>query len=302
VSKIIIPPYLKPGDTVGILCTARAITEEELAPSISLLKSWGLKVKLGNTIGKRLHQMGGSDEEKVKDFQTMIEDSSVSCVWCARGGYGTVRIVDEINFAPLVKNPKWILGFSDITVLHSHLLQQYNLANFHGPLCSTIEKSSANAIESLKAALFGEDLSYTCAAHELNTSGEARGIVCGGNLSLLISLLGSESEIDTDGKILFIEDLDEYLYHIDRMMMALKRAGKLEKLAALVVGGLTEMRDNEVPFGKNAHSIVAEHIAEYSYPVCFGFPAGHQTENRTLKMGTSAQLSVKHESATLSFQ
>jgi len=300
VSKTIIPPYLKPGDTVGILCTARFISKEELAPSIKLLEGWGLKVKIGNTVGKQVDQMGGTDSEKVIDLQAMIEDDSISCIWCARGGYGTVRIVDQINFDSLLKHPKWILGFSDITVLHSQLLK-LNIASLHGPLCSTIEKSSGVSIEHLKAALWGEELTYECDAHELNVAGNASGILCGGNLSLLYSMIGSPSDIDTSGKILFLEDLDEYLYHIDRMMMALKRAGKLANLAGLVVGGMTEMNDNEVPFGKSAEAIIAEHTASFNYPICFNFPCGHQAENATLKMGISAQLIVNQSGSTLSF-
>jgi len=260
VDQILTPSYLKPGDTVGILCTARAIQAEDLKPSIELLKSWGLNVKLGNTIGKQDHQMGGTDAEKIADIQAMIEDDRVQCIWCARGGYGTVRIIDKIDFAPLIKNPKWIVGFSDITVLHSHLSQRVKMAN---------------------------------------RDGSAKGILCGGNLSLLYSLLGSVSEIDTKGKILFLEDLDEYLYHVDRMIMALKRAGKLEGLAGLVVGGLTDMNDNEVPFGASAQEIIANHTAEYSYPICFNFPSGHQAENLALIFGRSARLRVDGESVEL---
>lgn len=285
---------------MGILCTARFISKEDLAPSIKLLENWGLKVMVGNTVGKKEDQMGGTDSEKIADLQAMIDDDSIRCIWCAKGGYGTVRIVDQIKFDPLLKRPKWILGFSDITVLHSQLLKLH-LASLHGPLCSTIEKSSGFSIEHLKAALFGKDLTYNCDSHELNVSGKASGVLCGGNLSLLYSMLGSPSDIETSGRILFLEDLDEYLYHIDRMMMALKRAGKLANLSGLVVGGMTEMNDNEVPFGKSAEAIIAEHTAPYNYPICFNFPSGHQAKNATLKMGISAQLVVNQSGSTLSF-
>lgn len=301
-SEIIVPPYLKEGDTVGILCTARFIDKNELTASIDLLESWGLKVKLGKTIGKRVDQMGGSDEEKIADFQSMIEDASINCIWCARGGYGTVRIVDRIDFQALLQKPKWLVGFSDITVLHSHLQQELNLSSLHAMLCSTVSKSNEASVISLKDALFGKRLKYSCAPNQLNRSGDAIGKLCGGNLSVLYSLLGSKSDIDTNGKILFLEDLDEYLYHVDRMMMALKRAGKLDSLAGLIVGGMTKMNDNEIPFGSSAEEIIAEHTASYNYPVCFAFPSGHQAENLSLKMGASAHLSVSAKSCELTFQ
>lgn len=301
VTKLIVAPYLKEGDTVGILCTARFIDESELLSSVNLLKRWGLKIKLGNTIGKRLNQMGGTDQEKVADFQEMIADSSIKCIWCARGGYGSVRIIDNIDFKPLLTNPKWIVGFSDVTVLHSHLNKQYKLASLHAMLCSTLSMSNEESVESLRAALFGDKLRYECAPHALNITGQAKGVLCGGNLSILYSLLSSESDIDTNGKILFLEDVDEYLYHVDRMMMALKRSGKLGKLAGLIVGSMSEMKDNEVPFGKSANEIISEHTRQFSYPICCDFPAGHLAENYSLILGANVELSVLESKVCLSF-
>jgi len=227
----------------------------------------------------------------------------VRAIVIARGGYGTVRIIDHLNFDKFIKNPKWIIGYSDVTALHSHIHQQFNIQTLHAtmPLNFPADGKDNNALHSLKKALFGEVLEYTVKPHTLNRRGKASGILNGGNLSLLFALNGTPSDISTEGKILFIEDLDEYLYHIDRMMMNLKRSGKLSHLKALIVGGMTEMRDNTIPFGKEANEIIAEAVSEYDYPVLFDFPAGHIEDNRALILGGECEIKVSKELSTVRF-
>ena len=291
------PPFLKSGDTVAVVSTARKVNKAELKPCIDILKSWGLDVQFGKNLFKSQNQFSGSDEERAADFQRVLNSKTCQAILFARGGYGTVRIIDQVDFKRFIKNPKWIIGFSDATVIHSHVHKQCGIETIHAPMCLNIPKLNASSRDVLKATLFGERLSYSsskqqAALEKLNRKGKACGILVGGNLSLIYSLTGSVSDLDTTGKILFLEDLDEYLYHIDRMMMNLKRSGKLQNLAGLVVGGMTEMKDNEIPFGKTAEEIIADAVAEYSYPVFFGFPAGHVPNNYPLIFGREATLTV----------
>lgn len=230
--KMKIPPFLKKGDTVAIVCTARKFFPEDAKPAIELLESWGLKVKLGKTIGLDSCQLGGTDQERAADFQSQLDDDNIKAIWCARGGYGTVRIIDQLDFTKFVNHPKWVMGFSDVTVLHSHI-HTLGVATLHTIMPFTVPKAPEEVKATLKAALFGEKLAYQIPAKSHDIQGKARGILVGGNISILYSLLGSKSSIDTRGKILFIEDLDEYLYHIDRMMMQLKLSGKLSHLNLL---------------------------------------------------------------------
>jgi muramoyltetrapeptide carboxypeptidase len=288
--NLIQPDFLKKGDTIGIVACARKISAEELQPAIDILKSWGLNVKTGKNVFNVNNQFSGTDEERAEDLQTMLNDSSIKAIISARGGYGTVRIIDKIDFTLFKKAPKWVVGYSDITVLHSHI-HNLGIQTLHAtmPINFMVDKE---ATESLRKALFGETIEYTTASHILNRKGTAEGMIVGGNLSLLYALSGSSSDIDTKGKILFIEDLDEYLYHIDRMMMNLKRSGKLSDLAGLIVGGMTDMKDNTVPFGKTAEEIILDAVKEYNYPVCFNFPAGHVDRNMALIFGKKATLTV----------
>lgn len=286
------PSFLKKGDKVALVATARKISHEEISFALKVIDSWGLKVAPGKNIFKTHHQFAGTDERRTEDFQQMLNDEKIKAVFCARGGYGTVRIIDEINFNEFRKNPKWIVGYSDITVLHSHLLSNHKIPTIHGTMPINFSKNTKEGLESLRKALFGEPLEYSIAPHKLNRKGMAEGIVVGGNLSILNTLVGTKSDIDTTNKILFIEDLDEYLYHIDRIMMQMKRSGKLRNLRGLIVGGMTKMRDNEIPFGKTAEEIIFEKVADYKYPVCFGFPAGHFDDNRALYLGKKAKLTV----------
>jgi muramoyltetrapeptide carboxypeptidase len=293
------PPFLKQGDYVGIVAPARKISEAELLPSIKILQSWGLKVKLGKHIYAAQHQFAGNDDIRRTDMQTMLDDAEVKAIFSARGGYGIVRIIDGLDFSFFKKHPKWICGYSDVTVFHSHVHMHTGIETLHCTMPINFDKD-AESSALLKKALFGGTLSYKCHANSLNKNGEGEGIIVGGNLSLLYALASTPSDIDTQDKILFLEDLDEYLYHIDRMMIQLKRAGKLSGLKGLIVGSFSEMKDNTISFGKTAEEIIADTVKEYGYPVCFGFPAGHDNRNYPIFLGRKAKLSVAKE-ASLSF-
>ena len=298
---MVTPRFLISGDTVGIVSTARKVSSLELKPLIFLLEAWGLKYVLGKTINAELNQFAGDDGRRVLDFQTMLDNPKVKAIWCARGGYGTVRIIDHLDFSAFKKNPKWIIGYSDVTVLHSHV-HRFGIETLHANMAIDIDTKTENTRSSIKKVLFGKDYKIILASeNQLNRSGDANGELVGGNLSILYSLLGSSSELITKGKILFIEDLDEMLYHIDRMMQSLKRSGALENLAGLVVGGMNDMKDNTIPFGKTAEEIVLEAVLEYNYPVCFNFPAGHINDNRALILGREIRLQVNKNEVTLVF-
>ncbi len=262
--------------------------------AIALLKSWGLEVVLGETVGLSYHQFAGDDEQRAKDLQRFIDDDSIKAIIAARGGYGTIRIIDHIDFSRFATHPKWLIGFSDITVLHAHLFANYHAQTIHGQMPVNIPDASAHSLETLRKALFGERITYQFNSHALNRSGKATGIITGGNLSLLVAVLGSASDYNYDGKILFIEDVGEYLYSIDRMIRALDRAGKLKNLAGLMVGGFTEVKDNDIPFGQTVPQIIMEVVKNYNYPVCFDFPAGHIPDNQSLVLGKTLNLQV-HE-------
>jgi muramoyltetrapeptide carboxypeptidase len=296
----IIPPFLKKGDKVAITCPAKKLPSP-MADAISLLQSWGLEVVLGETVTASYNQFAGSDELRAKDMQRFINDNSIKAIIAARGGYGTIRMIDLVDFSRLATNPKWIVGFSDITLLHSHVISNYNLACIHGQMPLNIVDASAYSLETLRMALFGEGLSYQLPPNPLNRSGEATGVLIGGNLSLLVALNGSISDLDYAGKILFIEDVGEYLYSIDRMLRCLYRAGKLKNLAGLMVGGFTDMKDNDIPFGQTITDMVMDIVGEHHFPVCFDFPAGHIPNNCSLMLGQAAKLSVKQDGAAISY-
>jgi muramoyltetrapeptide carboxypeptidase len=290
-SDSIRPPFLKQGDCVGIIAPARKISEEELLPSVKILQSWGLKVKLGKHIYAIQDQFAGADNIRRADMQAMLDDADVKAIFSARGGYGAVRIIDGLDFSLFKKHPKWIAGYSDVTVFHSHIHRHCRVETLHCTMPINFEKDTEST-QLLNKALFGDPLDYSYSTHALNRVGEAEGHLVGGNLSLLYALAATPSDINTDGKILFLEDLDEYLYHIDRMMMQLKRSGKLAKLKGLVIGSFSEMKDNTVPFGKTAEEIIADAVKEYDYPVSYGFPAGHGQKNYPLYFGREASLKV----------
>jgi len=294
------PQPLQQGDLVAIVTTARKIDRADIQKAIELLESWGLNAVVGKTIGKAEHQFGGTDADRITDFQEAMNNDAVKAIWCARGGYGTVRIIDALDFTAFISNPKWVLGFSDVTALHSHL-HNLGVHTIHGLMPITVKNSTSQAITSLKNCLFGNDIRYELPCESSNKYGNAEGVLVGGNLSMLYSLLGSVSAIKTDGKILFIEDLDEYLYHVDRMMMNLKRNGYFNNLKGLIVGGMTKMNDNTVPFGKTAVEIILDTIKEFDFPVCFNFPAGHLKDNRAMEFGRVVKFSVGKEYTTLKF-
>lgn len=290
-----IPAYLEKGDMIGLICPAGFMPLEKSQTCISVLQDWGYKVKVGTTVvNESGNYFSGSDEERLKDFQTMLDDDQVKAVLCARGGYGTGRIIDKINFANFIKKPKWIIGFSDITVLHSHLYSNYKIASLHAPMAAAFnDVQYKNAyILSLRKALAGKKAKYTCASHTFNRKGEAVGELIGGNLALLAHLVGSSSDSKTKGKILFLEDIGEYLYNIDRMLYQLKRSGKLNRLAGLIIGSFSDNKDTERPFGQSAYEIISNIVKEFDYPVCFKFPVGHEKENVALKIGVGYKLRV----------
>lgn len=294
------PDYLKKGDTVAIVSTARKIGLDEIKPAIELLELWGLKVVLGNTIGAEMNQFAGSIETRTADLQSVLDDATIKAIWCARGGYGTVQLIDNIDFLAFKNNPKWVIGYSDITVLHAHI-HNLGVETIHATMPINIPTNTSEAKESLKNALFGNQLNYEFPTHPFNMYGMAKGKLVGGNLSVLYSLLGSNSSIKTEKKILLIEDLDEYLYHIDRMMHNLKRNGYFEQVAGIIVGGMTQMRDNEIPFGETAETIILEMLKPYQIPVIFGLPFGHLDDNRALILGRTVQLISDEKSVQLIF-
>ncbi|CAM3328374.1 Muramoyltetrapeptide carboxypeptidase [Flavobacterium longum] len=299
--KMITPEYLKKGDTVAILATARKIDESTLEPAKALLESWGLHVVIGRSIGKEENQLAGPDWLRATDFQDMIDNPSIKAIWAAKGGYGTVRIIDRIDFTKFRMNPKWVVGFSDVTVLHSHI-NNMGIETLHAMMAVSAKSATPEAKESLRRSLFGEPLQYTIAANKQNRNGKARGEIVGGNLSVLYSIMGSKSQIDFKGKILFIEDLDEYLYHIDRMMMNLKRNGWFEGVKAVVVGGMTEMNDNDIPWGKDAQEIIQDILKDYKFPIIYGFPAGHIKDNRAIILGKTVSIDANSNEVKITFE
>ena len=302
-----IPPYLKKGNTIGITCPAGFITPEEMTPAVAKLTEWGFKIVTGSTVGKKDFTFGGTDEERANDFQQMLDDKNIKAILCARGGYGAIRIIDKINFKQFVAHPKWIIGFSDITVIHSHLNRNYGIASIHSKMCNSFpddwnlaEAIQKETIESIQKCLTGEKMSYPVLPNAKNKPGTARGALVGGNLKTIESLAGSKSDIITKNKILFVEDTGEYLYSIDRMFWNLERSGKLSQLAGLVVGGFKIKKDDEgEAFGKTLEEIVLEKVTQYCYPVCFDFPVGHQKNNFALKCGVKHLLEVNTSGALL---
>lgn len=293
---IIYPPYLRKGDTIGIVCPAGYMATEKVAECVRVLTDeWGFQVLLGKTVGgSSSNYFSGTDEERAADLQAMLDNREVQAVLCARGGYGLGRIIDRLSFKKFKKHPKWIIGFSDITVLHAHIYRNYYIATMHAPMASAFNDGAYinDYVQSLKATLEGEKIRYRCDPHDFNLKGEGIGELVGGNLSLLAHLVGTPSDLKTRGRILFLEEVGEYLYNIDRMFYQLKRSGKLSRLAGLVIGGFTECKDTERPFGQTAYEIIREHVKDADYPVCFGFPVGHDRENYALKVGVGYKLRV----------
>ncbi len=298
---ITIPPYLKKGSTVGIVCPAGYMPLQRAQTCISTLQQWGYKVKAGKTLGAQFHYFSGTDEERWQDLQLMLDDVEINAVLCARGGYGVSRIIDALDFKQFKKTPKWIIGYSDITMLHAHIYSKLKIASLHSPMAGAFNNggNENEFVQSLRKTLSGKKTNYSCVVHPLNKKGTAKGELIGGNLSLFAHLIGSSSAINTKNKILFLEDVGEYLYNADRMMMQLKRAGMLENLAGLIIGGFTEMKDTTVPFGQNIYDLIFDKAREYNYPVCFDFPVSHTERNYALKIGVMHRLSVAENKITL---
>ena len=296
---MIIPPQLQKNDKIGLISTARKISLEELTPAIKILKGWELDVVFGNNLFREDNQFSGTIEQRSSDLQSMIDDNSIKTILCVRGGYGTVQIIDSIDFSNLVYNPKWIVGYSDITVLHSHL-NNLGIASLHATMPINFSNNTIGTLNSLKKFLFESSSLIDIKPHRFNTIGETTAEIVGGNLSVLYSLIGSKSDINTKGKILFIEDIDEYLYHIDRMMMNLKRNEKFDKLSGLIVGGMSDMNDNKLSFGKTAEEIIFEHLKDYNFPICFDFPAGHLDDNNTIVFGVKSWIKISDKKVVLS--
>lgn len=288
-----IPPSLKKGDKIGIMAAARKITSSELEKAIQIIKNQSFEVVLGNSINVANNQFAGNDDLRANDLQQMLNNPDIKAILFARGGYGSVRIIDKIDFSIFKKNPKWLVGYSDITVFHCHINKNIGVETLHASMPINFAENTEDSINSLFSSLKGEKIIFNFPSNNiLNRDGIAETEIIGGNLSVLYSLLASKSFPDLNGKILFIEDLDEYLYHIDRMMVALKRAGAFNNLAGLIVGGMTMMNDNNIPFGKNAEEIIRDVVDEYDFPIAFGFPAGHFNDNRAIIMGAKYKLQV----------
>jgi muramoyltetrapeptide carboxypeptidase len=282
---------------------------DDVQPARQVLESWGYQVRIGNTIGRRDYSFGGTDQERLMDLQILLDDHTVKAIMCARGGYGVNRILDQLNFARFKKQPKWVIGFSDITALQLHLLRICHIASIHSKMCNSFPKDWNNAepiiretIVSIKRALEGDQLNYTAAPDQNNRTGTAEGVLTGGNLSIIISMMGTASELATDGRILFLEEVGEYMYSLDRMLMTLKRAGKLSKLKGLIIAGFNRIKPDDPgeEFGRNLAEVVMSKVSEFNYPVCFGFPVGHQKDNYALRTGIKHKLTVGNDGVELS--
>jgi len=287
------PKSLKNGDTVAIVATAKRLQPNEIDGAIQLIESWGLNVTTGTNLYDSHHQFAGTDKQRAHDLQNALNDDHIKAVIFARGGYGTARIIDKINWSAFAQNPKWLCGFSDLTVLHSHVHQNLGIETLHSSMPIFFKDGVANpGSNSLQNMLFGNEASLSWKHHNLNRTGKTQGQLIGGNLSVLYSIMGTSSQMDFKGKILFIEDLCENLYHLDRMMMQLKRAGHLSQLNGLIVGQFTDMEDNEISFGKTADKIILDAVSEYKYPVAFNAPIGHVENNQAVKHGALTELTV----------
>ena len=302
VKLIVIPPYLRKGDLIGMVCPAGHMPKSRMRTCMRVLKQeGGFRVREGRTLGAGEGYFSGTDDERLSDLQEMLDDPEVKAVLCARGGYGVGRIIDRVDFSSFRKKPKWVVGFSDITVLHAHIHSRFGIATLHAPMAGAFNAGGwkGASVGSLHRALTGKKSLYKTEPHGFDRRGHARGPLIGGNLALLSHLVGSRSEPDTEGCILFLEEVGEQLYNIDRMLHQLKRAGKLKGLAGLVVGGFTECRDTDRPFGQTAYGIVRDIVAEYGYPVCYGFPVSHGRDNLALKSGCTHELRVNRRGTVL---
>ena len=294
------PKYLQPGDTIAITCPASPLETKEAQNCISTLQSWGFKTKIGRTVGNHWQRFSGTDEERATELQALLDDENVSAILFGRGGYGVMRMMDKINWAKFIAHPKWLIGFSDITAIHCHINALYKIPTLHGPMAASFCRQPSDVSDSIRKVLIGDPIEYTFKGHSKNIGGQTTAELIGGNLSLICAMQASTGELKTANKILFIEDVSEYKYTIDRMLMTLKRSGKLENLAALIVGGMTGVKqDAEPDFPVTIEEMIADKVKEYNYPVCFNFPAGHQSLNLPLKLGIPYQLTVSKNACSL---
>ena len=298
----IVPAPLKQGDSIAVVATARFVDIKVLAFAEQLFNSWGLKPKRAANLLKQEFNFAGSDLERKSDLQWAFDDRSIKAIFCFRGGYGSVRILEDLGNANLKKNPKWIIGFSDVTALHNYMNSQCSIASLHATMPINYKENTTNALHSLKEFLFNKKINYSFDANSNNKLGNCVAPIVGGNLAILQSLLGTKYDISTKGKILFLEEVDEYLYNIDRMLWTLKLSGKLAQLSGLIIGGFTALKDNETPFGLSVEEMILEKVQEYNYPVCFDFPAGHFDNNCALPLGLNVELSVQKEKVSISSQ
>ncbi len=301
-SSIKIPPYLKKGDLIGMVCPAGHMPAEKISECVRVLtEEWGFRTKLGKTVGSKYHYFSGPDDERLMDLQQMLDDDSLKAILFCRGGYGVGRIIEMLDFRKFRKNPKWIIGFSDITILHAHIYTRFGIASLHAPMANAFnnEEYKNEYVQSLRKALTGKKIKYTSSDHPFNHPGEVSGTLVGGNLSLLAHLIGTTSDLRTNRKILFLEDVGEFLYNVDRMFYQLKRSGKLNQLAGMVIGGFTDMKDTENPFGKTVDEIIHDVIKDFRFPVCFAFPVSHEKENYALKVGVKYKLAVSSNKVVL---
>lgn len=290
-----IPPYLKKGDLIGITCSSSKMDLQAAEYAAGVLASWGYRVHLGITVGTSFHNFSAPDELRLEELQDMLDDPEIKAIIFGRGGYGMVCIIDKLDFSVFRKHPKWLCGYSDVTTLHSHIHQRYGIPTIHSVMCSGITPETVDNeyVQSLANVLKGKSTyRYTTEPHPLNREGKATGVLVGGNLSILANLSGTPSQIQTKDKILLLEDIGEYRYNVDRMMYNLKRAGWLDKLAGLVIGAFTDGKETATPFGQTEYEIIANMVKEYDYPVCFGFPSGHQDANYSLKLGMKHELKI----------
>jgi len=296
-----IPPYLKKGDTIGIVCPSGTLSAKKATTCISTLEAWGYKVKIGKTLGTQHHYFSATDEARAADLQEMLDDKNVQAVLCGRGGYGMSMIIDALDFKKFKKHPKWVIGFSDITLLHNHFTEVLKIASLHAPMAGAFNNGQSNNewVLSLKQALQGKKANYKAEVHTHNKPGIASGKLVGGNLTLVAHAVGTVSGLKTKNAILFLEDIGEYKYNIDRMMLQLKRSGMLKNLAGLVVGGFTQTKDSDPAFGATVYEIIEAAVAAYNYPVCYDFPISHDKENYAIKHGMEYALEVTAKKVSL---
>ena len=305
-NKLIQPPYLKAGDTVAIVAPAGILKHrtDEIEKAKKLLESWGLNTIVGKNVFNQAYHFAGSDEERRDDIQKAMDDPKIAAIWCARGGYGTVRILDKLNYEKFKKHPKWIIGYSDITALHN----QVNLEGFeslHAMMCTSLQddnESIKETISTFKDALFGKPLAYTLSGSKNNRTGTASGQLVGGNLTILHTMLGSKTSLNTSGKILFIEEIGEYEYHIDRMLQSLKRAGYFDNCKGVIVGDISKVRRNTTAWGTSVEQLIIDALSEYNFPIAFNMPAGHEKDNRAMIFGRTIQLKVEKNQSTIFFE